>query len=152
MLDCWGMNSSERPTAAEIKMGLRRWSPDLSATLQMQAQVQRVQPDYQNMAVVREYATTQLSCYSASGRALNDSKGSVGGERKFEMAPAGYSEPVVIGHNHSLVTETPPPQTLREEGNMPTSTVAYSSCTGEDHAHTVEGSTHMVDDQETTVL
>ena len=143
MLDCWAMNPSERPTAAEINMGLRRWTPDLSASLQMQT---HVQPDYQNMAVVREYATTQLSCHSTSGRTLNDSKCSMGGG-KFEMAPANNARPDAIGHDHSFVATTPPP----EESWVPT--VAYSSCSGEDSAHVVGGSTHVVDDQqETTVL
>ena len=56
MIDCWAMNPSDRPTAAELHLGLRRWSPNLSALLQ----VEQKTVDYQNMAVVREYAQQNL--------------------------------------------------------------------------------------------
>ena len=52
MLDCWAMEPSDRPTAAELHAGLRRWSPNLSALIQ----VGQGASEYQNMAVVREYA------------------------------------------------------------------------------------------------
>lgn len=55
MLDCWAMEPNDRPTAGELHTGLRRWTPDLSASLQLQQQPQK-KTDYQNMATVREYA------------------------------------------------------------------------------------------------
>lgn len=56
MLDCWAMNPTDRPTAAELHLGLRRWSPNLSALLQ----VEQKPGEYQNMAVVRGYAQKNL--------------------------------------------------------------------------------------------
>ena len=131
MLDCWAMSPNERPTAAELNMGLRRWSPDLSATLQMQAQVQQCQPNYQNMATVREYAATQLSTHSSSAKALNNSNCSEG---KFEMTSLNPTEPV----SDAQMVVSPPTPLSNGEGRLPT--VAYSSCTG-------EGTTQMAEDQ-----
>jgi serine/threonine protein kinase len=54
MLDCWAMEPSDRPTASELHTGLRRWNPDISASLSLQRNVAK-QPDYQNFAVVKEY-------------------------------------------------------------------------------------------------
>ena len=138
MLDCWAMSPTERPTAAELNVGLRRWTPDLSATLQ--AQAQHVKSDYQNMATVREYATTQLSAHSSSGRALNDSSFSMG-ERKLEMAmPTEISAagPVDSGQTFVPLVSTSPPS------NVPT--VAYSSCSGG------EGPAPASDNQHETTL
>lgn len=56
MIDCWAMETSERPTASEIHAGLQRWSPNLSATVQNEKQSGKQPCDYQNVAVVREYA------------------------------------------------------------------------------------------------
>lgn len=55
ILDCWTMEPSERPTAAELHGGLARWNPELSATLQAQ-QTPSGKTEYQNMATIREYA------------------------------------------------------------------------------------------------
>ena len=54
MLDCWAMEPSDRPTASELHTGLRRWNPDISATLSLQRTATK-QPDYQNFAVVKEF-------------------------------------------------------------------------------------------------
>ena len=54
MLDCWNMEPSERPNASELHIGLRRWNPDMSASLSLQRSAS-TQPNYQNMAVVKEY-------------------------------------------------------------------------------------------------
>ena len=148
MLDCWAMNPNERPTAAELNMGLRRWSPDLSATLQMQAQAKPVQPDYQNMAVVREYATTQLSAHSTSGRALNDSGFNMGAGEvmpQTEMAPPPTALEQDCGDDGGQ-TMAPLVPTSPTHKNTRVPTVAYSSCSGEVSAHTNE------DHQETTLV
>ena len=70
MLDCWVMDPSDRPTAAEIHIGLRRWNPEMSATLQTH-QEQPKRPDYQNMATIREYAM-QPSTSSNGGSFVPD--------------------------------------------------------------------------------
>ena len=54
MIDCWAMEPSDRPTAGELHIGLRRWNPDISATLSLEKK-QSQQPNYQNMAVIMEY-------------------------------------------------------------------------------------------------
>ena len=53
ILDCWVMEPSERPTAAEISDGLRRWSPELSCAGKDGGGSQ--QPSYQNVAAVQRY-------------------------------------------------------------------------------------------------
>lgn len=63
MIDCWAMNPEDRPTAAELHLGLRRWSPNLSALLQ----VEQKTVDYQNMAVVREYAQQNMEPVAMEG-------------------------------------------------------------------------------------
>ena len=171
MLDCWAMNPSERPTAAELRMGLGRWSPNLSATLAQQ-QASQKKPDYQNMATVREYAATQLSAHSTSGRALNVSSSGISAvEGQFEMAPGvmnppngidigmhvagGQFEmaPAVVNPNGldaardqfqmaPIAAANPPASTAAVGNGQPI--VAYSSCVGEQ-----EGSTpQMPDDQQ----
>lgn len=55
MLDCWVMEPTGRPKAGEIHAGLQRWNPNISATIQS-AEDATGQANYQNMAVVREYA------------------------------------------------------------------------------------------------
>ena len=35
MLDCWNVNPTERPKATEIADGLERWTPDLSAQIEV---------------------------------------------------------------------------------------------------------------------
>ena len=143
MLDCWAMNPTERPTAAELHMGLGRWSPDLSATLQMQAQTQPVRSDYQNMATVREYAATQLSTNSSSTKALNNSN-SVVAEGQFEMASAAVNSNglgTTGGQFEMTPIATNPPESAVGSGQP---TVAYSSCVG-------DGSTHMPDDQHNNI-
>ena len=133
MLDCWAMNPSERPTAAELRMGLGRWNPDLSATLAQQANQAR--PDYQNMATVREYAATQLSANSSSGRALNISSSGIAAiEGQFEVAPAVMNpnglDAGVAGAQFQMapvVAVNPPGST-----GYGHPTVAYSSCVGEE--------------------
>ncbi len=59
MIDCWVMDSTQRPTACEIHNGLRRWSPNFSAHVQEQ-EPPKPPTEYQNMAVVREYAQQGL--------------------------------------------------------------------------------------------
>lgn len=54
MIDCWVMEPKERPTPGELHIGLRRWNPDVSASLSLQRK-QDQQPNYQNMAVIMEY-------------------------------------------------------------------------------------------------
>jgi serine/threonine protein kinase len=164
MLDCWAMNPTERPTAAELRMGLGRWSPNLSATLAQQ----QAKPDYQNMATVREYAATQLSANSTSGRALNvSSSGIAAVEGQFEMAPAimnppngidagvhvagGQFEmaPAIVNPNEldagvhtargqfqmaPVVAMIPPGSTAAVGDGQPT--VAYSSCVGKEEGST----------------
>ena len=137
MLDCWAMNPAERPTAAELRMGLGRWSPNLSATLAQQAN--QAKPDYQNMATVREYAATQLSAHSTSGRALNiSSSGIATVEGQFEMAPATMNPNGLDAEVHvaggqiqmaPVVAANPPGSTAVGNGQP---TVAYSSCSGEE--------------------
>ncbi|XP_019860786.1 PREDICTED: muscle, skeletal receptor tyrosine-protein kinase-like [Amphimedon queenslandica] len=52
MLDCWAINPTDRPKAIEISNGLERWTPDLSAQIEVQSQY----PDYQNMSTILEWA------------------------------------------------------------------------------------------------
>ncbi|XP_011406823.1 PREDICTED: uncharacterized protein LOC105314377 [Amphimedon queenslandica] len=52
MLDCWAINPTDRPKAIEISNGLERWTPDLSAQIEVQSQ----HPDYQNMSTILEWA------------------------------------------------------------------------------------------------
>ena len=61
MVDCWAMETAERPRAAEIHAGLRRWSPDLSANLDDGGKGAVAVVDYQNVAAVREYACSGIS-------------------------------------------------------------------------------------------
>lgn len=35
MCDCWNMDPAERPKAEEIAIGLQRWSPEMSASLEV---------------------------------------------------------------------------------------------------------------------
>ena len=35
MLDCWTINPTDRPKAIEISNGLERWTPDLSAQIEV---------------------------------------------------------------------------------------------------------------------
>ena len=56
MVDCWAMDPSERPTSDELYVGLRRWTPEMSATLLVQTR----QPNYQNMSTILEYARRSL--------------------------------------------------------------------------------------------
>ena len=56
MVDCWAMDPNERPTSEELYVGLRRWTPEMSATLHIQAK----QPHYQNMSTILEYARRSL--------------------------------------------------------------------------------------------
>uniref|UniRef100_A0A1X7T958 Serine-threonine/tyrosine-protein kinase catalytic domain-containing protein n=1 Tax=Amphimedon queenslandica TaxID=400682 RepID=A0A1X7T958_AMPQE len=35
MLDCWAINPTDRPKAIEISNGLERWTPDLSAQIEV---------------------------------------------------------------------------------------------------------------------
>lgn len=35
MCDCWMMDPAERPKAEEIATGLQRWTPEMSATLEV---------------------------------------------------------------------------------------------------------------------
>ena len=171
MLDCWAMNPGERPTATELRMGLGRWSPNLSATLAQQ-QASQKKPDYQNMATVREYAVTQLSAHSTSGRALNVSNSGISAvEGQFEMAPGVVNPPNgidvgmhVAGEQFEMAPAVVNPNgldTAKDQFQMapvaaanppgPSAVVgngqpivAYSSCVGEQ-----EGSTpQMPDDQQ----
>ncbi len=66
MMDCWVMDPGERPTAAEVHMGLSRWNPELSANLQQQ-QLPPGRTDYQNMATIREYAMQPSTTTADSG-------------------------------------------------------------------------------------
>jgi receptor tyrosine kinase len=52
MLDCWNIDPQERPKAYEISEGLDKWTPDLSAQLEVQTR----HPDYQNMSTILEWA------------------------------------------------------------------------------------------------
>ncbi len=52
IVDCWVMELSERPTAAEIHDGLQRWSPELVGV----SQNGDAHPSYQNVAMVQGYA------------------------------------------------------------------------------------------------
>ena len=75
MLDCWTMNPTDRPNATEISEGLLRWTPDLSAKLEVNnklynqnilhhlyamflllSQVETKHTDYQNMSTILEWA------------------------------------------------------------------------------------------------
>ncbi len=58
IIDCWVMNPTERPTASELHDGLRRWSPNFAAKIQEEEH--KSQSEYQNMAMVREYAQQGL--------------------------------------------------------------------------------------------
>ena len=80
MVDCWVMEPGERPIASEIHAGLMRWTPNLSATLQAQAQKPT---EYQNMAVVREYA--QQPSTISDGAQFNASLLEGDGERAMEF-------------------------------------------------------------------
>lgn len=66
MLDCWAMEPGERPTAGEIHVGLQRWNPDLSASLQQQ-QAPPTKSDYQNVAAVREMALQAPTAAASEG-------------------------------------------------------------------------------------
>ena len=66
MLDCWAMEPADRPTAGEIHMGLQRWNPDLSASLQQQ-QAPPTKSDYQNVAAVREMALQGSTAVTSEG-------------------------------------------------------------------------------------
>ena len=59
MVDCWNMDPAQRPTAADIHVALKRWSPSGSSGAVVeegQGGGARGTGDYQNMAVVQEMA------------------------------------------------------------------------------------------------
>lgn len=56
MVDCWAMDPNERPTSEELHVGLQRWTPEMSASLHVQAK----QVHYQNMTTILEYARKSL--------------------------------------------------------------------------------------------
>jgi len=53
MVDCWATEPDDRPTPSELHVGLRRWNPDMSASLS-EGLAQPNQGQYQNMATVKE--------------------------------------------------------------------------------------------------
>ena len=53
MVDCWATEPDDRPNATELHVGLRRWNPDISASLS-DGLAQPNQGQYQNMATVKE--------------------------------------------------------------------------------------------------
>lgn len=94
MVDCWVMDPTERPRANEIYIGLQRWTPDLSATIQSESEdaTSRKASDYQNVATVRGYVQT-ADCLggSASGQFQLSMTDSVD-----ERPPAG-EDPLPLG-------------------------------------------------------
>ena len=52
MVDCWAMEPDDRPTAHELHVGLRRWNPDISASISGKLNDQS--KPYENMAAVKE--------------------------------------------------------------------------------------------------
>ena len=53
MVDCWATEPDDRPSATELHVGLRRWNPDISASLSVGLAPPN-QGQYQNMATVKE--------------------------------------------------------------------------------------------------
>ena len=54
MVDCWATNPEDRPTASELHIGLRRWNPDISASVSNNLSASTHQRPYENMAAVKE--------------------------------------------------------------------------------------------------
>ena len=54
MVDCWATEPNDRPTASELHVGLRRWNPDISATVSDTLSSNNPQRPYENMAAVKE--------------------------------------------------------------------------------------------------
>lgn len=54
MVDCWATDPDDRPTAAELHVGLRRWNPDMSASISDTLSSNNQQRPYENMAAVKE--------------------------------------------------------------------------------------------------
>ena len=54
MVDCWVTDPDDRPTATELHVGLRRWNPDISASISNTLSSNNPQRPYENMAAVKE--------------------------------------------------------------------------------------------------
>ena len=54
MVDCWATEPDDRPTASELHVGLRRWNPDISASVSDTLSSNNQQRPYENMAAVKE--------------------------------------------------------------------------------------------------
>ena len=54
MVDCWATEPDDRPTASELHVGLRRWNPDISASVSDTLSSNNPQRPYENMAAVKE--------------------------------------------------------------------------------------------------
>ena len=143
MIDCWAMNPEQRPTAGELHTALQRWSPALSASLQM-ASAGTAQPQYQNVSTVQEYAQKGLSVGNKEEEEEEEEEGG-GGQGVVVTSEKGspYLEPV-RSHSVSVQEEVKQPASdydhLTSPGNMTSAPPGPPGQKGEPNLpHTAEG-------------
>ena len=96
MVDCWATDPEDRPTASELHVGLRRWNPDMSASISDTLSANNPKP-YENMAAVKEMQRKKANTIKEQLSAQKLREGSAGSSDGSQMASDSSSSPTSDG-------------------------------------------------------
>ena len=94
MVDCWATEPGDRPTASELHVGLRRWNPDISASVSDALSSNDPQQPYENMAAVKEM---QRKRNGTAKELLKVREGSAVSSEDSQVASENSSSPISDG-------------------------------------------------------
>ena len=92
MVDCWATDPDDRPTASELHVGLRRWNPDMSASISDTLSSNNPKP-YENMAAVKEMQRKKSNTLKEQLSTQKVREGSAGSSDGSQVASNSSSSP-----------------------------------------------------------
>lgn len=96
MVDCWATDPDDRPTASELHIGLRRWNPDMSASISDTLSSNNPKP-YENMAAVKEMQRKKSNTLKEQLSTQKVREGSAGSSDGSQVASNSSSSPTSDG-------------------------------------------------------
>lgn len=96
MVDCWATDPDDRPTASELHIGLRRWNPDMSASISDTLSSNNPKP-YENMAAVKEMQRKKSNTLKEQLSTQKMREGSAGSSDGSHVASNSSSSPTSDG-------------------------------------------------------
>ena len=96
MVDCWATDPDDRPTASELHIGLRRWNPDMSASISDTLSSNNPKP-YENMAAVKEMQRKKSNTLKEQHSTQKVREGSAGSSDGSQVASNSSSSPTSDG-------------------------------------------------------